>query len=139
MTSEITHRGFVSAVADGSVKVSLFRPAACGSCLMKGHCGAEHEHREHFEIEAQGYALGDEVQLTMSTGTGLGAVLVAYIIPFIVLMLALITSLQLALSEGMSAVISLLAVGLYYVILKMASATIRHHFSIHIKKLQPHE
>lgn len=139
MTSQITHSGFISKVADGRVKVSLFRPEACGSCQMKGYCGGDNDQREDFELSASGYELGDEVQLMMSTDTGLRAVVVAYIVPFFVLMISLITSLQLGLNEGIAALLSLLFTGLYFVTLKVMSGDLKQHFSIKIQKLQSHE
>ena len=139
MTTAISHHGFVSEVVDGRVRVSLFRPEACGSCQMKGYCGGADEHREHFEITASGYEVGDEVQLTMSATTGLRAVVFAYLMPFGILLLVLLAGLQLGLGEGASAVLSLVATGTYYIILKMVSGSIRHYFSIDIRKRQSHE
>lgn len=139
ITSNITHSGFVSQVADGHVKVSLFRPEACGGCQMKDYCGGDNDERQEFELVANGYQVGDEVQLLMSTSTGLRAVLVAYLVPFAVLLLSLIIGLEMGLTEAEAALVSLSTTGLYYILLKMISKSIKGHFSISIQKLQTHE
>jgi sigma-E factor negative regulatory protein RseC len=133
--SNITQSGFVSEVVDGRIKVSLFRPGACGSCQMKGYCGGENDERQEFEVAASGYKVGDEVQLDMSTTTGLRAVLVAYLLPFAVLLISLIIGLQLGLSETHAGLISLLITGVYYWLLNLMSERIKNHFSIKIQRL----
>jgi sigma-E factor negative regulatory protein RseC len=138
-TSDITHSGFVSEVADGRVKVSLFRPEACGGCQMKDYCGGDNDERQEFEVTANGYKVGDEVELNMSTATGLRAVLVAYLLPFAVLLVSLVVSLQVGLTEAQAALVSLSITGFYYVILKMMAGSIKDHFSINIQRLQGHE
>ncbi|MEQ9301807.1 MAG: SoxR reducing system RseC family protein [Cyclobacteriaceae bacterium] len=137
--SDIIHSGFVSEVANGRVKVSLFRPEACGGCQMKDYCGGDNDERQEFEVAANGYQVGDEVQLLMSTSTGLRAVLVAYLVPFAVLLLSLIAGLEMGLTEAEAALVSLSTTGLYYILLKMMSGSIKNHFSINIQKLQTHE
>ncbi|MEM8894707.1 MAG: SoxR reducing system RseC family protein [Bacteroidota bacterium] len=138
-TVDISHAGFVSEVSQGRVKVSLFRPEACGSCHMKDYCAGDQEERQEFEVNADGYQVGDEVQLHMSTTTGLRAVMVAYILPFVILVSSLIIGLQSGLSENMAGLVSLLLTGLYYLLLRLFSTEIKGHFSIQIQKLQSHE
>lgn len=138
-TSNIIHSGFVSQVTEGHVKVSLFRKEACGGCQMKDYCGGDNDERQEFEVAASGYQVGDEVQLLMSTSMGFRAVVMAYLMPFAVLLLSLIINLQLGLSEAEAALVSLSTTALYYVILKVMSGSIKNHFSINIQKLQAHE
>ncbi len=138
-TSEIKHAGFVSEVVDGRVKVSLFRPEACGSCHMKDYCGGDQDERQEFEVAADGYSVGEEVLLHMSTSTGLRAVLLAYIVPFLLLVIVLIASLQLGLSESIAGIVSLLTTATYYMLLKLFATDIKDQFSIQIQKLQGHE
>lgn len=139
LTSEIRHSGFVSEVMADGVKVSLFRPEACGSCQMKSYCGGDQDERQEFEVTAKGYQVGDEVQLNMTTTTGLKAVLLAYVMPFAMLLLSLIIGLQLGLSEAHAGLISLAVTAAYFGFLKFNTDVIKGHFSIQIHKLQAHE
>ncbi|MEQ8714604.1 MAG: SoxR reducing system RseC family protein [Cyclobacteriaceae bacterium] len=139
LSSDIIHSGFVSEVKPGQVKVSLFRPEACGGCQMKDYCGGDQDERQDFEVVASGYQVGDEVQLQMSATTGLRAVLLAYLVPFAVLLIVLILGLQLGLSETQAGLMSLLTTAAYYGLLKLKSDLIKDHFSIQIQKLHGHE
>ncbi len=139
LSNDIIHSGFVSEVKPGHVKVSLFRSEACGGCQMKDYCGGDQDERQDFEVTASGYQVGDEVQLQMSTTTGLKAVVLAYLVPFGVLLVTLILGLQLGLSETQAGLISLLVTAAYYGLLKLKSDLIKDHFSIQIQKLHGHE
>ena len=61
------------------------------------------------------YNIGDEVIITISTKLGMKAVLIAFVLPLILIVLALFLSIKIfSLSQSLSALISLLVLSAYY-------------------------
>ena len=99
---KITHKGIIERVDDGKVIVRIVQNSACGACRVAGHCSAAESKEKLVEAIAPSasnkYAKGDEVTVAMKGASGVKAVLIAFIFPFI-LMVAVI-ALLLALSCG---------------------------------------
>lgn len=129
---KITHKGIIEKVDNGKVIVRIVQNSACGACRVAGHCSAAESKEKLVEAIAPSdkaiYAKGDEVTVAMKGSSGGKAILIAFIIPF-VLMVATI-ALLLALSSGED-VAALCGVGIlipYYGIVYLFNSKLKQQF-----------
>ena len=92
MTDIIKHRGIVENIEGSHVRVRIVQTSACSACSVKGHCNAS-ESKEKlidvFDMKASSYRIGEEVMIYGTTSMGMQAVLLAFGIPFLVLLITL--------------------------------------------------
>ena len=118
MKSTLKHTGVVKSVADGTVTVSVKSESACAGCHAKGICGESGAERliKVNTPYASEYSVGERVVVALLRNSmAMSSVLWGYVVPLLVLLVALFGSVALGGSEGASAIISLGAVALYYV------------------------
>ena len=105
------------------VRVRIVQTSACSACSVKGHCNAS-ESKEKlidvFDMKASSYRIGEEVMIygTTSMHQGCKAILLAFGIPFLVLLITLFISMRLTGDELRSALVvfvSLASVLPYYI------------------------
>ena len=101
MTDIIKHRGIVENIEGSHVRVRIVQTSACSACSVKGHCNAS-ESKEKlidvFDMKASSYRIGEEVMIYGTTSMGMQAVLLAFGIPFLVLLITLFISMRLTLT-----------------------------------------
>jgi sigma-E factor negative regulatory protein RseC len=85
--------------------------------------------------EAQNYSVGEAVQVGARQSLGVVAVLLCYVVPLVVLVGALAVAISLGCSEGVSALISLGSMALYYAILYLFRNKISRKVIFTIDKL----
>lgn len=112
--------------------VKIEQLSACASCHSQEFCSSLDKKEKTIEVhtsQADRYAKGDRVKVGISTKLGFKAVLLAFLLPFAVLMLAILLSLQVfRLDEALSCIIALLATSLYYLILYKYRRKIQKQF-----------
>ena len=126
----IKHDGIVIAVnGDGTVLVRIVQTSACASCKAKAMCAsAESKEKEILAIGDGLLAIGDEAEVVVQQKMGRKAVLLAYMLPFVVMMsvvaignwLLAIGDGPLAMGKNGEAIIgtaALCAMGVYYIVL----------------------
>ena len=114
------HKGVVSSVEDGVVRVAIEVNEACGSCASRKACSmGSSEKREIvvYTAESANFSVGEAVQVGAKQSLGVVAVVLCYIVPLVVLVGALAVAVNLNCSEGVAALISLGSTALYYAIL----------------------
>lgn len=143
----IKHDGIVIAVnGDGTVLVRIVQTSACASCKAKAMCAsAESKEKEILAIGDGLLAIGDEAEVMVQQKIGWKAVLLAYILPFVVLMAVValgnwiwaIGDGQLAMGKNGEAIIgtvALCAMGVYYIVLGFFKDKIQKEFSFTARK-----
>ncbi len=118
--SQIEHKGTVALVGRNFVRVDIEVMEACGSCASRKACAMGQGTTREIMVytdEAQNYSVGEIVNVTAKQSLGLIAVVLCYVIPLVVLVGALAATISLGCSEGISALISLGSIALYYAIL----------------------
>ena len=116
----IEHEGRVVAVDKDYISVEIVNKSACASCHAKGVCGASDETVKVVEIAqdlstlAADYQVGETVNVVMSPAMGTQAVWLAYVVPLIVLMAAILVFSLCGAGELLMGLGSLGAVALYY-------------------------
>ena len=143
----IKHDGIVIAVnGDGTVLVRIVQTSACASCKAKAMCAsAESKEKEILAIGDGLLAIGDEAEVVVQQKMGWKAVLLAYMLPFVVMMsvvaignwLLAIGDGPLAMGKNGEAIIgtgALCAMGVYYIVLGFFKDKIQKDFSFTARK-----
>ena len=134
----ICHPGFIEKVDNQFVYVKIVSSSACSSCQVKGACRLAESQEKIIEVQkrqGEEYSPGKSVDVVMERSSGTRAVVLAYLIPFLIVVLSLFILITLGLDEGISALISLLLLVPYYLILHQFRKKLKKdfEFSIHFK------
>lgn len=114
------HIGVVKSVADGVVCVEITSHSACASCNAKGVCGASESAEKIIEVhtaQSAQFAVGEAVVVSADRRMGITAVVLAYVVPVVFLLGALIAASEIGINEGVAALSALFAVIVYYILL----------------------
>ena len=148
----IKHDGIVIAVnSDNTVRVRIVQTSACAACKAKAMCAsAESKEKEIMalfvgeEAKRRDIKLGDEVVVMVQQKMGWKAVLLAYILPFVVMMAVIVLGNQAirllgaeAMGKNGEAIIgtaALCAMGVYYIVLGFFKDKIQKDFSFTARK-----
>lgn len=121
MSKIVTHKGKVIHLEGLDVRVMIERMSACAACHAKGMCTLSDKEDKIIDIKvsadrAAKLNVGDEVVVAVSQQRGMQAVLLAYILPAILVVLSLILLLKL-LPEPLAILSALAVLGGYYYVL----------------------
>ena len=144
----IKHDGIVIAVnGDGTVLVRIVQTSACAACKAKAMCAsAESKEKEILALfvgeeakrqegERQDIKLGDEVVVMVQQKMGWKAILLAYMLPFIVMITVVaIGNGLLGIREEVIGTAALCAMGVYYIVLGFFKDKIQKDFSFTARK-----
>lgn len=121
MVTNIKHLGIVENINGSRLKVKIVQSSACSACSVKGHCSASETKEKIIDVYNKNNVpcqVGERVMIVGTTSMGMKAVLLAFVLPFIVLLLALIILLKLTGGdEAVSALVSLGTLVPYYLII----------------------
>ena len=137
MTDIIKHRGRVEKVEGSHVVVRIVQTSACSACSITGHCNAS-ESKEKlidvFEVNAS-YQIGEEVVLLGTTSMGMQAVLLAFGVPLVILIVALGVTMHLTDGDALvSSLVGLLSIVPYYFAIHFNKDKLKKTFSFTIEK-----
>ena len=116
-SSEITHRGRIVSITPEVTTVEIVSEAACAACHAKGLCSLGDSTVKQVELPTRGwdnYAPGDEVTVALRASMGHKAVWLAYVIPLLILVAALLGTLAAGGSELLAGLVAIGAIALYY-------------------------
>ncbi|MBX2955013.1 MAG: SoxR reducing system RseC family protein [Cyclobacteriaceae bacterium] len=115
MAAYIEQPGFISSLQHGMMKVSLVGSGGCSSC-HKSLCMLRDTSQREVVVPGtqQAFQVGDEVLIRMKPSTGYAAVMWLYVIPFVLVVLVMITMLIFNSGEGVAGLSALLALVPYY-------------------------
>jgi len=126
----IVKSGTVESVGDNTLKVQIHNNSACSTCHSKGVCTSLGSGDRIIEVEfnnEQKVLPGDNVNIQMLSSSGWKAVVLGYIIPFILLMTTLIIATNFT-DEALSAILSLAILIPYYFMLFLFRIKIKKYF-----------
>ncbi len=136
MADLIKHDGVVLSVGDGVARVRIVQASACASCKAKQMCmSAESQEKEMDVIPLEPLQVGDKVEVLVQQKLGWKAVLLAYILPFVVL-ISMVFVLSRWLSEAAAGTVALCATGVYYLILSLFKRRLQKGFCFTARKLK---
>ena len=137
MEELIRHTGVVTSINGELAHVTITQTSACSACKARSMCmSSESQQKEMDVIMLEPMQAGDQVEVEVRERLAWKAVLLAYIMPFIV-MIAVIATLDLTttLSEAVTGSISLGAIALYYLVLHMFRGRLQKQFVFTARKI----
>lgn len=134
---QIEHPGIVEKVVGQRVFVRVETRSACGSCHAKSHCSMTDLEEKVVEVEserAEGYAIGDKVTVTLEPSLGFKALLLAYVYPFLILLVSILVIMAITGNELLSAMVGIGLMFPYYAWIYLIREKLRNHFHFRIKE-----
>ena len=137
MDELIRHEGIVLSINGEKAHVQIVQTSACSACKARSMCmSSESQSKEMDAIMLEPMKIGDKVEVEVRERLAWKAVLLAYILPFIV-MLAIIAILDFATdwSEAVVGTLSLCGIALYYIDLSVFRNRLQKQFSFTARKI----
>ena len=134
----IKHLGIVENIQGSHLSVRIVQTSACAACSAKGHCSSADSKDKIIDVidtAASSYRVGEKVMVIGETSMGMMAVVLAFIIPFILLIFSLFLFMALMENELYSALLSLAVLIPYYFVLWLNKTRMKQHFSFTIKPI----
>lgn len=133
----ISHQGIVISVSGCTAHVTITQASACEACKAKSMCtSAESKVKEMDVTMLEPLQPGDKVEVMVRERLAWRAVLLGYILPFVV-MLGVIAVLDLttSLDEAVTGTVALCAIAVYYLILRLFRNKLQKEFSFTARKV----
>ncbi len=119
MKDIIDHLGIVESMEDKHVRVRIVQSSACSGCHAKSLC-ASAESKEKiidiWEADTERLDVGDEVRVCASLSMGRNAVVLAFIVPLVLMVVWMVVALLVLHLSELAAIGGVLAVLLIYYI-----------------------
>ena len=138
MANTIKHQGIVENIQGSHLSVRIIQTSACAACSAKGHCSSADSKDKVIDItatEASSYQVGEQVMIIGETSMGMMAVVLAFVIPFVLLVTSLFIFMAWMENELYAALFSLIILIPYYFILWLNKARLKQKFSFTIKPI----
>ena len=135
-TETISHEGVVTKIADDELEIKILAQSACAACHAKSACGMGEQAEKILTVprpKDKDFAVGQRVNVRMAIGQGNKAAILAYLLPILLLLAVLFTCLGLGLNDGLSALISIVALIPYYIVLYLKRDQLKKRFEYSIK------
>lgn len=121
MGQKIVHRGVVDSIADSVVRVRILQSSACGACRVAAHCNLSEQKMKMVDVPRDRVGrlpgIGDEVVVAASSRMGAQAVVLAFGLPFLVLVAVVFAVSRFTDSEPVMALSGLASLIPYYILL----------------------
>ena len=124
-------------VSGDTAHVAIVQTSACSACKAKSMCmSSESRQKEMDAVMLEPMAVGDKVEVEVREHLAWRAVLLAYILPFVVMM-AVMATLTFATpwSEAVVGAVSLGSIALYYLVLSAFKHRLQKQFTFTARKL----
>lgn len=138
MANTIKHQGIVENINGSHLQVRIIQTSACASCSIKGHCSSADTKEKLIDVtddNVSSYQPGDRVWVIGDLSMGVMAVLLAFILPFLVLIFSLFIFMAIWNDELGSALCSLALLIPYYYILWLNKSRLGKKFSFSISPM----
>ena len=137
MNTTIKHSGVVESVTGDCIKVRIVQTSECVSCKVAGHCHASDKKDKTVDVygtDTSGLNIGDEVMVVASESMGWFAVVLGFVLPFIIVVALLFAVLGVSGNELTAALASLFSLIPYFVLLYLCKDKIRKRISFTIER-----
>ena len=135
----IKHDGIIIALnEDGTALVRVVQTSACAACKAKAMCASAESAEKEMTVVLLGdeqWAVGNEVEVMVHQKMGWKAVVVAYLLPFFVMLAVMFIGNAIwTVREEILGTIALCAMALYYLVLGMFKDKLQKEFSFTARK-----
>lgn len=137
MQNTIEHQGIIIDIDGKLAHVKIEQTSACASCHVKSVCGASDKSEKIIDANIMDKSLkvGDQVTIIGQKSLGIQAVLLAYILPFIVIIATLFIANIFTTNELIIGTCALASLIPYFVVLRLMRNKIQAKFQFYaIKK-----
>lgn len=137
MSEHINHNGRIEKIEGSAIFVRIIQQSACSGCHAQGMCGASEKKEKIIEVNDNSgkFHVNEEVMLCGQSSLGLLAVLLAFVIPIILVVVAIGVGDYLQWDETTSGLIGLLLLVPYYCLLYLLRERLKRKFIFTLKKL----
>lgn len=129
--NKISHQGFVESVEGDSALVRIVQTSACAACKAASHCSAAESKEKLVNARIMGNTIpkvGDSVVVSMSGDNGRDAVIYAFVLPFIIMVVVLYCCLRISSDEALAALVGIGSLVPYYLVLYLLRGKLRRKF-----------
>ena len=133
---EVSHDGIVKRIEGDKVFVSIIAKAACLSCQMNNSCSTSELSEKLIEINRYdvNFTVGENVSVALKETSGVKALMIGYMIPFVLMIITLITVSEFTESEIIIGLSSLGILAPYYFSLFVLQDFLKKQFSFFVHK-----
>jgi sigma-E factor negative regulatory protein RseC len=125
----LCHKGTVRQSNDRSVIIAINTGTACSGCHAEGTCGMTGQTEKIIEINGSyNVRPGDEVTVVIGQSAGFNAVILSYLVPFLILVGGLVVFSSFHISELTAGCLSIAMLAPYYAILYLFRSRINERF-----------
>ena len=135
MGTDIRHEGIIDSIDGQKVTVRILQTSACSGCQASRICRAAESKEKLVEVEmtgAESLSVGQTVTVMAGERIGMTAVLLAFGLPLLLLLVALIAALRVSGSEKIAAIASVAVLVPYYIVLFLCRDRIKKDFQFRI-------
>ncbi|NDV46545.1 RseC/MucC family positive regulator of sigma(E) [Paludibacter sp. 221] len=136
MSQIIEHTGKILTINGDTAKVLITQNSACSGCHAKSACTAADSAEKIIDaININNISLkaGDDVIIYGKRSVGLKAVLLAFVIPFLLILVSLFVLRAFIDNEAVSGTIALATLIPYYIILSLFRDKLKSDFQFYVK------
>jgi sigma-E factor negative regulatory protein RseC len=132
----ISHDGVVDSLEGNEVVVRITSYAACSNCHARAACNVTGENDKYMRIKAAArqFSPGDRVRIILAQSLGFRALFLGYILPFLLVLTALLAASAAGASEPVAGLVSLSILPPYYLGLKLFRSRLERVFSFTLQK-----
>lgn len=137
MTNTIEHQGIIVSIDNNIAHVRIEQTSACASCHVKSMCGASEKAEKIIDAHIVDNTLktGDQVTIIGQKSLGIQAILLAYVLPFVVIVCMLFVVKIFTDNEVIMGTCALASLIPYFAVLRLMRNKIQAKFQFYaIKK-----
>ena len=133
---EVSHDGIVKRIEGDKVFVSIIAKAACLSCQMNNSCSTSELSEKLIEVNRYdvNFTVGENVSVALKETSGIKALMIGYMIPFILMIVTLIIVGEFTENEIIIGLSSLGILAPYYFSLFVLQDFLKKQFSFFVHK-----
>ena len=135
MSEKISHEGIVVSVTEDQAKVEITQVSACSTCYAQAGCMAADRRVKIIDCEmAEPLEVGDKVIVEVKQSMGWLAVLLAFVVPFVLMMLML-WWMGRYFEEGVAGGITICSLVVYFLLLSVFRQRLNNVFRFEAHKI----
>lgn len=136
MVKFIQHRGIVKNIENNTVFVCIEQQSACSACHARSACLASDKAEKIIEATGDGrlFEPGEEVVVSVQSSMGMQAVVLAFVLPFFLVVAVVFAGIKLTGDEGIGGLTGLAFLFPYYILIYLLRNKINKRFSFTVSK-----
>lgn len=136
-TKTVDHIGMVQEVTNSDVVVRILSQSACAGCHASGTCGMADSTEKLVVVHKpnHSYIVNQSVKVTLKQSLGFKALLIGYVMPFLLVLFTLLILTSLGLPEARAGLSSLSILVPYYAGLYLLKDRISKQFTFDIESI----